>query len=62
MSWIAILKYLPYVLSLIKAIMDHIKKMDSEEEKQEFLKKLGDAFENAKSGDTSNIEQLLNGK
>lgn len=36
--------------------------MESENDRKEFITKVGDAFENAKSGDTSNIEQLLNGK
>lgn len=62
MNLIAIIKYLPYIFKIISIISSHLKNMESENDRKEFITKVGDAFEKSKSGDTSNIEQLLNGK
>lgn len=62
MSWITIIKYLPYLIKIVQTIMDRVGEIDAEKDRIEFLTKLGDAFEKAKSGDTTDIERLLNSK
>lgn len=63
MSWIAIIKYLPYLLKIISIVSEHLKGMKSDKDREEFVKQIEVAFEKAKSsGDTTDIERLLNGK
>lgn len=62
MNLVLILRYLPHILKFISLVSEYIKGMESDKERKEFAKKIEVAFEKSKAGDTSNIEQLLNGK
>lgn len=62
MTIVNAVKYLPYLLKIISLILDHLKGLKSNEDRKVFVKEMEAAFEKAKSGDTSDLERLLNSK
>lgn len=60
MNLIAIIKYLPYLLKVLSIILDHLKGIKSDKDRESFVKEMEAAFEKAKSGDTSDLERLFN--